>query len=660
MKKTLSLVTIILLIISMLIFTGCGESKAWVESVLEISGDYSGHRTITLKYPLAVHIDDFADMLLQNNPLKDSEKSKFEYLGVKQDGYTFVMDIVFDSHEDYISQISTLIGRKAVSQLSQPDSVLCSGIRMKEDFGTADLVSWITKLAIENDETKDIAYDYSINTVSVGGEVYNTEPVIDICEREGKPINSIVVETTNLKDGTYDRTITFSVPNKTYVDLAGSIDQYFVNNTNDNAQFADWTNQGNSWEYKVIYKGLSVEELSEYTAMLLDTSGNELFYGDKDNSSTPLSEGLMFEESFNTFSFIGTDNKEVKLQYKYALPTKTTHGDGTLYSDGKWNAKGAWLEGVYSLDVGSDFMSIRIPDGIQYAINGIRMNLEVVDKNSFIRSTELLYSKTQGMDGMLYAQKFFNEKGVSVELDEDDENLICRVLSSGNQESITKELVKCFGSGNFMAYTVKDAALSLCEKTELVDYVDFSYMLNSTNANRPITYTVYSSGDENIIDLSCDTSDLVKATDKSDALTVEVKGGRGTVTYNGNIPDPKNIVVYCVVGSVMLCLTLVIIVLMLKKQKVKVTESTEVIDATLQQTTTFSISELKLRKDKIDKKYRDEIDKDIEEKIEANRIEALTREAKAKELEKLTRMVNGEPLEDIESENSDSTGEQNV
>lgn len=648
MKRMLSLIIATLFILSTLVLTGCGKDTAVVESVLEIDSDFSGHRSIKVKYPLSVHIDELADTLAVNNPLKDVESSSFEYLGVEQDGYSFEMDIVFSSHEDYISQVSELAGREVMSQMAQPNSVLTSGTRMKEDFDVAELISWMTELANENDETKSVLYDYAVNTVSIDGEVFNTESTIDISEREGKPINSILIETTNLKDDSYDRTITFSVPNQTYIDLAGSIEQYFTTNTSPAAQYCDWTSQGSSWEYKVIYKDLSLEELSEYTAMLLDTNEDEVFYGDKDNSSTPLSEGLVFEENFNTFSFIGENGDDVKLSYKYALPTKTTHGDGTLYGDGKWSALGAWQDGVYSVEVDSDTLSVRIPDGIQYAINGIRMNLEVCDRDSFVRSTELLYSKTQGMDGMLYAQEFFLSKGVAVETDEDDENLICRVVSSGNQKTITDELVRCFGSGNFLAYTVKEPAFSLSAKTELTDYVNLSYMLNSTNANRPITYTVYSSGDENIIDLSCDSSTLVKDSDKSDVLTVEVKGGQGTVSYNGNIPNLKNIIIYCIIGAVMLSLTILAIVYMLRKQRVKAKVLDETTPSDLEQTTTFSIAELRLKSEKIDKMYRDGIDKEIEEKIEADRIETLTKEARAKEFDRITKMVNGEPIDDAE------------
>lgn len=653
MKKSLSLLLAILLVLSTLMLTACGTDKAVVESVLEIDSSYNGHRSITVKYPLSARIDELADTLVQNNPLIDSDKSTFEYVGVDQDGYKFVMDIVFSNHDEYISQVSSLIGRQATSYMSLPTSALATGTRMKEDFDTADLVSWMKKYSDSVDDTKKIEYDYAVNTVSINGEVFNTKSTVDVNSLKGHPINSITIETTNLKDGTYDRTITFSVPNQTYIDLSGSIKEFFTTNTSPAAQYCDWTSLGSVWEYKVIYKGITIEELSEYTAMLLDTDVDEVFYGDKDNSSTPLSEGLVFEENFNTASFIGADG-EVKLLYKYALPTKTTHGDGNIYTNGKWNTIGSWQDGIYSVEHNSGNMNIRIPDGIQYAINGIRMNMEVLGKDSFSRTTEFLYSKTQGIDGMHYAQDFFLSKGAVVETDEDEENLICRVVCEGTSAEITDELVKYFGSGNFVAYSIKEKALSLSDKTELNDYINLSYMLNSTNANRPITYTVHSSCAESIIDLSCDGADTVKAAEKSQTLKIDVKGGQGTVSYNGNIPDTKNIVVYCVLGSLMLCATIAIIVMMLRKQRKKVALKQDVAPSVTQQTTTFSIAELKTRKEKIDKQYRDEIDKDIEEKIEADRIESLSRELKAKELEKLTKMVNGEPLDDEQSCDSDS------
>lgn len=658
MRKILSIVLVVLLMFSTLVLTGCSNSKAQVESVLTIDSNFAGHRQITIKYPLDAHIDSLTELLLEKNPLKESETSKFEYRGVEQDGYVFVMDIAFESHDQYISQVSELVGREVCSNMSQPQSVLCSGTRMKEDFDVADLISWIVKTSANNEETKSVEYNYFANTVSINDTVFNTSSTIDISQREGKPINSILVETANLKDGTFDRTVTFVVPNKTYTDLAGSIEPYFASLTHPQAQYSGWTNQGTNWEYKVIFKALSIDELALFTAKLLDIEEQELFYGDKDNSSTPLSEGLVFEESFNTFSFMNSEGESVKLEYRYALPTKTTHGDGNVFSQGKWNTVGMWQDGVYSTSFETDTMKLKIPDGIEYAINGINMNLEVVDKDYFIRTTDFLYSKTQGMDGMLYANDFFKKKGANVLTDEDDENLICRVVCEGSASDITDELVKYFGSGNFMSFEVKEAPMSLSAKTKLTDYVNLAYMLNSTNANRPINYTVKSSSDENIIELSCDDKDLAKKTKDSKTLTVSVDGGQGTVAYNGNIPNTGNIILYSVIGLLMLLCTISIIVYMLYNQrKKKADTNTKEPSLAPQQTTTFSISELGVLSSEANKEVIEQIDKEIEEKIEADRIESLSKELKAKEIAQYEKMIYGTNAETDEVENESGVEE---
>ena len=174
MRKILSIVLVVLLLFSTLVLTGCSNSKAQVESVLTIDSNFAGHRQITIKYPLDAHIDSLTELLLEKNPLKESETSKFEYRGVEQDGYVFVMDIAFESHDQYISQVSELVGREVCSNMSQPQSVLCSGTRMKEDFDVADLISWIVKTSANNEETKSVEYNYFANTVSINDTVFNT------------------------------------------------------------------------------------------------------------------------------------------------------------------------------------------------------------------------------------------------------------------------------------------------------------------------------------------------------------------------------------------------------------------------------------------------------------------------------------------------------
>lgn len=643
MRRTLSLLIAILLLLPMtLVLSGCSKEEISVESLLEIDSRYNGHRRITIMYPLSVDTDSLSESLSKNNPLAEFKESKFEYVGVEEDGHKFVMDLVFDSKDEYLELVETLVGHEVTSYLAQPDTVLTKGTRMIEDFDASDLIGWVIDTTKSIDETSDLEFDYSRTNVKIGDENFKTGSRIDITDLRGEAIDSITIDTTNLKDGTFDRTITFLIPDKTYKRSSDSIESYFKANTDSNAHYCDFTNKGDVWEYKVIYKGISLDDLEEYTAMLLDSDDQRVDYGDINNISTPLSEGLVFEETLNTFSFIGNNGLCVDIDYTYALPSNSNYSDGTVYTNGSWKTDGMWQNGVYNVSLNSDVMSIRISDGKDYAINGIRFDLEIVDDNEFVRTTEFLYSKSQGADGMKYAQKYFESKGVEVTSDKDEENLICRVVSKGNCQQITEELVKCFGSGNYIAYEIDKSAFSLSSKTTFTDNIDFKSMLNSTNANRPMTYTVHSSGKESMIDIACDGSEIIQNTDDKDALSVQVKGGVGMVVYHGSNPDMFSVVIYVIIGFMMLALTVLAILLMLKKQRNKETLESDGVSYAPEQTTTFSIAELMLLTDKTDKKLREEIDRDINEKIESDRIVALAKELKEKEVEQLIKMVYGE------------------
>ena len=92
-------------------------------------------------------------------------------------------------------------------------------------------------------------------------------------------------------------------------------------------------------------------------------------------------------------------------------------------------------------------------------------------------------------------------------------------------------------------------------------------------------------------------------------------------------------------------LTIAVIVIMLAKQRDKNPVEYENVSYAPHQTTTFSIAELTALSDNTDKKLREEIDKDINEKIENDRIIALAKELKEKEVEQLIKMVYGENAE---------------
>lgn len=666
MKKLLSFLLILTFITGLgAILSGCDQPSVSVRSELLISDGFSGTRTVTAVYPLSCDIDAVKDTLLADAPTQEIDGADFTYAGVEEDGYHFDLRLKFSNRTQYEKLIAALIGRSTTVFLSRKNTFLTSGTRMDEDFDVSELITWIENDTAACDPLKNLRFDYDTNTVRVGSDTFETGSTVSINDCTGSAINSIGIRTTNDKADTYNRTFTFSIPNETYTSDKSAIEQYFLTNTEPDARYSGWTQEGSNMLYTVIYEELDLEKMTDVTAKLLDTDSAEITYGDVDNASTPLSEGLIFEENLDTFSFIGPDNGYPTLQYTYSLPLNTTYGDGSVFEDGRWVSAGSWKDDLYSLEMNSGSVRLRIPDGIQYSVTGIEFALESLGDSRFIRSTDFLYAKSD-QNAADYAKSFFDKKGVDSELSETDESILCHVAFEGTTDEITSQLVSVFGSGNFMAYEQHKGSFDLSIKTTLTDYVNLGYMLNADNAAVPMHYTVSSEGGENIVSVSVDGSETAY-TDHSRG-TMPVKNGCAEIRYHGNIPVVRSIVIYLASGAVLLLLTAFIAIKLIKPKKqrryadplnnpdeVYETDDSTAEDTTdteepaepahsakssLAQTTTFSIFELNALVR--NKKYVDEINKDVEARLQAQSIEEQKQDIRARELEEMSRKVYGE------------------
>ena len=665
MRKLIAILMIICLCVGVCgLLSGCDHPTVKVSSAMEISDSFSGTRTVTVVYPLSAEIDGIKDVIAEDAPA-DISGAAFTYVGVKEDGYYFELALSFRNKTEYEAIVSELVDRNATAFLSRKNTSLTSGTRMSEDFDVKDLIGWMVRDTQGNPATKKLEFDYSANSVRIGTDVYETGSTVNINDCTGSRINSVSIKTSNDKEGSYSRTFTFSLPNETYLHNKSAVEAYFLSNTSSDAQYTGWSAEGSNMIYTAIFENLDIKKLSEVTSMLLDTDSVEIFYGDRDNASTPLSEGLTFEENLDTFSFIGAENGFPKLEYAYSLPTSTIHGDGSVFADGRWKNAGTWEEGVYKVELTDGSAKLRIPDGIQYFINGVNFHMTSLGDSRFRRTTEFLYSKSDGYDAMNYANNYFISKGAVSETAEDENNLICRVSVEGTTDEITAMLVKLFGSGNFVAYRQNEGFLALTVKTELTDYVNIGYMLNSANANRPMVYYVDSEGGDNIVSVSVNGSETAYTDHGASSLPIE--GGVATVEYHGNIPITAHIVIYVIIGAALLALTAFVCIMLLKPKKKRRPQAdplnnpeafvgepknseenaefeengeSEGTSPSLDQTTTFSIFELgALARNK---KYVDEINKDVEERLRAQSLEDQKHDIRARELEELSRKVYGE------------------
>lgn len=646
MKKRIFsiLMAAVMLLSVMFLFCGCSKKVVQIESLLKIDNNFSGTRTVNIIYPLDMKIDALKNKLLENAPKDENNRAVFSYEGVVEQGYKFTYTISFADKEQYTDTLCELLGREVCVALEFPDTVLLSGTRIYEDFSVDELVDWIKEIEDETDKVDSTEYSYISNLVNISGKIYSTENTVNICEVEGYPINSIDFETTNLKNDRYDRVITFDVPNNTYDKLSEELKDFFEENTDETASYSDWTSKGSSWQYQVIYKDLTIEELLQYTNMLLATEDSAVFYGDKTNSSTPLSEGMTFEESLSLLNFIGDGKKPVKVNYKYSLPTQTTHGDGLLLSNGAWKADGTWDKSTFTTSSDSELFNVRVHDGMQYEIEGINFTLESLGENDFIRTTEFLYSLSTGKDGCDYAFNYFLDKKAETTVYETNDHYVCKVTLKGSAREISSDLSELFSSSNNVKYTTNASAFSVTKSTEFVDNIDLAYMLTSENIEKPMSYTVTYKGNETVKSVSSGENIFSETAHKAEngKFTVSIEKGQGVVSYKGSIPNNESITVYIVVASCMTFVALVIIVvLLLKKKKMKNTETEKGAPV---QTTTFNVSDLH-KADKESQRVKREIDsevqKKIDEQLEKERIEAIKAELRAKEFAELERKVSG-------------------
>ena len=670
MKKLISVLLVIVLIVSLsACLSGCDKAKVAVSSVLSIDESFKGTRTVTAVYPVSADIDAVKDKIIEDDPTAENY---------------FELKLSFTDKAEYEKIVGSLIGRGTTVFLSRKNTKLTQGTRMAEDFDVSELIAWMVSDTAAAEQTKNLTFDYGTNTVQIGSDSYETKSTVAINDCTGSAINTISIKTMNHKSGSYDRTFAFNLPYATYTKDKDAIEAYFLSNTLSDAKYAGWSAEGSDMIYTVIYEDMTVAEMADVTAKMLDTDSVSISYGDIDNASTPLSEGLTYEENLDSFSFIGEGDSFPTIRYSYSLPLNTTYGEGSLFEDGRWVSAGAWENDLYTAELKNGTAQLRIPDGIQYQISGIDFSVASLGESRFRRTTEFLYD-TDNSAAADYALSYFKSKGVqNAAVNTRDKLIVCSVSFEGTTDEITSQLVKVFGSGNFMAYEQKKGAFDLSIKTVLTDYVNLGYMLNSENAERPMHYSVSSEGGENIVSLSVDGSET--AFTESNRGTMEIKGGCATVRYRGNIPVTMSIIIYITAGLVLLILTAFIAIKLIKPKKKRVPdplnnpeavyadadlsedepsddtqEESEEKDARvpLAQTTTFSILELNTLVR--NKKYVDEINKDVEQRLHEQSLKDQKHDIRARELEEMSRKVYGEDSEaenDAHAEPSESAPEQ--
>lgn len=547
---------------------GCNESDVMrLDTRLTIDGSFLGQRVITVRFPDSITKSDASIEKLENIISKNCPKDlSYERLEGDDVMYAFTLD--FSSKTDYEDKIKSVIGHDAIVSFGTYDNILTKGWSLYEDFSTLDTMKWLSDAVEESSEKKlSFTFDNSnkpVVTVSgTTGTVNSTSGNIYASDLTGHAVHSVEIQTTNYKDKNYDRKIILTFPEETHQKLNKELESY-ISELAGATTAESWTKSGNYHVFEAFYENIDYTTLGNVTSALLNCTDESVIYGDINNSSTPLAEQLVFEEKLNLLSFIPEKGRTVDLTYSYTLPSITSIGDGLIMQSGAWQKSGGWSDGKYTLQSKSPSLAIRIPDGIQYSVQGIDIVLSHNSENEFKRTVSFVYDN-ENSAGYNYACGFFGDVGAEiVQSVPDGKKLICSVVFEGTSQQISEQLGKIFGGGNYISSNSKSSITSVVTKLDFVDSMNIEYMLSANNADAPITYTFIKSAGEHITDIRVNesgTESEIKAEKDSSEIKMRLKSGNASISGKSTLPYQDGIVFCSIFFSLLVVLAVVLVLL---------------------------------------------------------------------------------------------------
>lgn len=579
-KVTVKLMlTALLTIAAAVVLSGCGEINTQVENLMKITNDFVGERVVTLKLDgdMAVN-QDKSDQL--KTVIKEGCPDNLSYRTEVVDGkYNCVFVLSFTSLEEYKTKVAGIIGRQISVAYGYTDTVLAKGTYYQEDYDGMDLVKWLTDDLYQKGY-KDINLDVqsTSNVVKYNNEVLSSKTsVMNTSTIKGEPVHSVAVSTVNHKNSVYDRSMVLSVPKSTYDKLGESLKTLMTSRTNSDGK-GSWSENNGYMDYTVDYKNIDIERLQQYTQLFLDCRNENIYYGDQNQSSTPLAEQLVFEERINLLGFVSDTKENVIMSYNYTLPEETTHGEGVGLKNGEWQTCGEWANSTYKINNTNGNFDIRIPDGMQYSVKSINVALTSIGNNAFKRVVDFVYDRNTGEKGLDYAYGFLADKGFTVSKESISEEIVCRVTQQGTAADISNAVGDLFGSGNTFESTRHTNDMSVVTDLNVRDTINISHMLTGANSNIDMHYTVKSECGESIRKVTVDNKSNSQGAEtklnSDQSYTSTVNGGNFIFSYSATEANPPGVAAYCVICGVVIALALLIITLLFRhSQKLKYKEA---------------------------------------------------------------------------------------
>ena len=548
----------------------CGNNqKVSIDTLLTLDSSGAGSRAMTCRFSGTGPDSETATQL--DGIISQYCPSMLTYSKVEEEGgLSYQFQLEFSSYQDYVGKITKLLGRQPVIIFSFPDNIFTTGTRISEDFESGDLFSWLyASISLEELQgTLSPRFSGGSAAVCIDGRTQTTGTQISLNRTKGYPLDAIFVDTVNRGDGTFDRTIVFRIPLTTVHDLGNDLEPYMNARTDPLATSAQWTDYLSGREYTVSFQGLSLEEISRCTNLLLNSRfSGTISCEEHSDHSTPFVDGSLFTETIDLSSYTGNQGKSIPLYYTYSSQSSRSLAGGEIYKQGAGDATGEVSSGIFQYQGRAPLINLRISEQLEHQALGTVFTLSCLGDGRFQRDIDFVFD-SQDIAGVSYAVEYLRSKesGADIEQTTSDEGLVCHVSVQGTAEEISRQMGILFGEQNVMKYSQQGGSVEVHHNTRLTDTIHMEYLFTGINRDIPITYKIQTNGKEQLYDVQYTSetysSSVSLSEDQDGAVQFSLDSGDTVIEYNGYTSNNLGIflvffAIICVIAGVIILIFLI-------------------------------------------------------------------------------------------------------
>ncbi|MEG1066560.1 MAG: hypothetical protein RSD85_03300 [Erysipelotrichaceae bacterium] len=481
MKKISSIILIAILFL----VSGCTKAGIEVKTELNINKDNSGTRIMnfsvdknTFGSGIGPQNEDFNNLIKMNIP-KELEYSLVE----TNSSYDYSIVMKFKSLEEYKAKVTKIIGKEAIINIKQADSVFASGISINENFTSTDLTQWLIKLLEDKKILKNTDLTYDKNSVIIAGKEIDTNAQINVVNLTYTPLEYINFDTIINEDDSYNREISFVMSKASYELKTQELKEHMSKITPKEA-LGTWTNDSNNYTYKVSFKAIDINQLKLYTTQIMSSDNNKIKH-DIFVGADPLKIYQSFEETINPSNYVvPTDDK---LLIKYSIKANETTNMYIL----NYNGEETQLDNIHSYnnEDKTDLYAIKINSFKPYKINNIEYSTEILNDTE-LRKTLAFNVDGKGKEGLANYFNSYKLNNLKTNIQENTLNIIIE----GPIKDVNTTITKLLGEGNNITYNITDSNI-LKASTNYKETINLDTLIKNLEYKGNIKYTI--NGNEN-------------------------------------------------------------------------------------------------------------------------------------------------------------------